>query len=44
MNSNKAQRKNPELTTLLSEVDGGTNIQSNKLVLGLNLSDGVATK
>ena len=28
MNSDKAQLKEPELTTLFSEVNGGTNIHS----------------
>jgi len=28
MNTDKTQWKNPELTTLISEVGGGTNMQS----------------
>ena len=28
MNTDKTQRKEPELTTLISEVGGGTNMQS----------------
>jgi len=28
MNTDKAQRNEPELTTLISEVGGGTNMQS----------------